>query len=298
VAYAMSFVVTLVLDQFFESLTTVQMADQRAEIAKLTELVVGVICCYLSISFVLQTKDDVRFVIPYIEFSKETKGARPLVVDTSALIDGRISDVAATGILEGRLIVPRFVVQELQAVADSADKLKRNRGRRGLDVLHTLQGNKNVEVVLYDTSMHEDGKTTEVDQRLVNVAASLKARLLTTDFNLSKVAQLQSVDVFNLNDLSAVLKAVALPGERLRVRVVRPGDEPGQGVGFLDDGTMVVIDQARDHIDAEVEFTVTKLLQTSAGRMVFGRIVFEPGANAAASRSPQSSLSGQPPAQA
>jgi uncharacterized protein YacL len=237
-------------------------------------MLVGVISCYLSISFILQTKDDFRFVIPYVEFSKQTKGARPMLLDTSVLIDGRINDVAATGILESQLIVPRFVLHELQAVADSSDKLKRNRGRRGLDMLAKLQGTEHADVILYDSHTREE--STEVDQRLVALAKELNGRILTNDFNLNKVAQLRGVDVVNINDLANALKPVVLPGERMMVRLVKPGETPGQGVGYMEDGTMVVVEQGRNHLNEEVEFVVTSALQTSAGRMIFGRMPDSP----------------------
>ncbi len=232
---------------------------------------IGLICCYLTTSFILQTKDDVRFVIPYVEFSKQTKGARPLVLDTSVLIDGRIVDVANSRILESELIVPRFVLQELQSIADSGDKLKRTRGRRGLDMLFKLQSNDKVDVKILDVSVdrRESGKT--VDELLVELADQLNGRVVTNDYNLNKVAQVRGVTVINLNDLATALRPVFLPGEGLEVRIIRPGEEPGQGVGYLDDGTMVVAEGAREHIGQSIQIVVTSVLQNSAGRMIFGR---------------------------
>jgi uncharacterized protein YacL len=264
-AYALSFIVDMVYDQYF---TLSQ--DVKAAQKEFVKLVVGFSCCYLSISFILQTKDDFRFIIPYVEFSRQVRGARPILVDTSVIIDGRIVDIVSTGILESRLIVPRFVLQELQTVADSSDKLKRNRGRRGLDVLNQLQAIPRAEVIIYDSGLHEE--IQGVDLKLMALAKDLSARVLTNDYNLCKVAQLQQVDVINLNDLANALKPVVLPGERMRVRVVKPGEEPTQGVGYLEDGTMVVIENGRGHIGLEVEIAVTSVLQTSAGRMIFGRI--------------------------
>lgn len=193
-----------------------------------------------------------------------------MLLDTSVLIDGRINDIAATGILESQLIVPRFVLLELQAVADSADKLKRNRGRRGLDMLAKLQGTAHAEVILYDSSARDEA--VEVDQRLVSLAKELNGRILTNDFNLNKVAQLRGVDVVNINDLAGALKPVVLPGEKMTVRLIKPGETPGQGVGYLEDGTMVVVEQGRNHLNQDVEFLVTSALQTTAGRMIFGRM--------------------------
>ncbi|MCC7351785.1 MAG: PIN domain-containing protein [Phycisphaerales bacterium] len=281
IAYALSFVVRLLVEQWQPSANLrndpkaiAQFIANRDGMREYINMLVGVISCYLSISFILQTKDDFRFVIPYVEFSKQTKGARPMLLDTSVLIDGRINDVAATGILESQLIVPRFVLHELQAVADSSDKLKRNRGRRGLDMLAKLQGTEHADVILYDSHTREE--STEVDQRLVALAKELNGRILTNDFNLNKVAQLRGVDVVNINDLANALKPVVLPGERMMVRLVKPGETPGQGVGYMEDGTMVVVEQGRNHLNEEVEFVVTSALQTSAGRMIFGRMPDSP----------------------
>ena len=276
IAYALSFVIRLLVEQWQPDpmWTGERLADfleRRDELLKYITMLVGVSICYLSISFILQTKDDFRFVIPYVEFSKQTKGSRPIVLDTSVLIDGRIADIATTGILESQLVVPRFVLMEIQSIADSADRLKRNRGRRGLDVLAKLQGNARVEVIQYDSSGHED-QDLPVDDRLMDLAKTLGARVLTNDFNLNKVAQLRGVDVININDLANALKPVVLPGERMNVRLQKPGEEAGQGVGYLEDGTMVVVEHGRQHLNEEVEFTVTSVLQTSAGRMIFGRL--------------------------
>ena len=273
VAYAFSFVIQMLVDQVLSGPNSMSL-KQRESLLQFMNLAVGIVCVYLSISFILQTKDDFRFIIPYVEFSKQTKGARPILLDTSVLIDGRVSDIADTGVLESQLIVPRFVLEELQAVADSGDKLKRNRGRRGLDVLAKLQGSRRVEVILFDSSVQEQehAREMDVDQRLLHLAKELNARVLTNDFNLNKVAQLRGVDVININDLANALKPVVLPGEKMTVRLVKRGEQPGQGVGFLEDGTMVVVEQGRDYVDEEVEFTVTSALQTSAGRMIFGRI--------------------------
>jgi len=274
IAYALSFVVNLLMEQFIAPQLNERGPDiaaaQRSTIANFINMLIGVITCYLAISFILQTKDDFRFVIPYVEFSKQTKGARQMLLDTSVLIDGRINDIASTGILESQLVVPRFVLKELQQVADSADKLKRARGRRGLDVLQRLQANERVEVILYDHMPNDS--SGDVDQLLVALAQEINARVLTNDFNLNKVAQLRGVDVININDLANALKPMVLPGERMTVRLIKPGEESGQGVGYLEDGTMVVVEQGRSHVGQEVQFTVTSVLQTSAGRMIFGRL--------------------------
>ena len=271
VSYAFSFIVALLVDRYFPNSNT----QFNADLTRYIDVVIAVITCYVSISFILQTKDDFRFIIPYVEFSKQTRGARPILLDTSVLIDGRIADIAATGILESQLIVPRFVLDELQAVADSSDRLKRNRGRRGLDILQAIQANRRAEVVLYDSSARDVEDVDGVDGKLMVLAQELKARVLTNDFNLNKVAQLRGVDVININDLANALRPVVLPGERMTVRLSKSGENPGQGVGYLVDGTMVVVEQGRPHIDEEVEFTVTSVLQTSAGKMIFGRLIHD-----------------------
>jgi len=227
---------------------------------------------FLCVSFVMQTKDDFRFVIPYVEFSKQSKGPRPLLLDTSAIIDGRIADIAETRMLESEMIVPRFILAELQAVADSDDKLKRNRGRRGLDVLNRLRTNDKLDIRILDADAPGNASQEAVDSRLLALARHINARVVTNDYNLNKIAQLRDVTVININDLANALKPIVLPGENMRVKVIKPGEEPGQGVGYLEDGTMVVAEQARDFVGQEVIIIVTSVLQTSAGRMIFGRM--------------------------
>jgi uncharacterized protein YacL len=252
---------------------TTQNPDAKQSIwVQIAPLLITVVCCYFAVSTLLQTKDEFRFIIPYVEFSKELKGSRPLVLDTSVIIDGRIADICDTRIIDTKMIVPRFVLQELQSIADSSDKLKRNRGRRGLDMLKRMQTNPGVELVMHDANLRELREIHKVDERLVVLAKTLGARVVTNDYNLNKIAQLQGVEVINLNEVATALKSVALPGEGLNVRVVKQGDQSGQGVGYLDDGTMVVVEQGRQHIGHEVMITVTSVLQTPAGRMVFGRI--------------------------
>ncbi|MDR2762515.1 MAG: PIN domain-containing protein [Planctomycetaceae bacterium] len=233
-------------------------------------LIIGVTLCYVCTSFLLQTKDDFRFIIPYVEFRKNLKGNRPLVLDTSVIIDGRIADVMETMIIDSRLVMPRFAINELQRVADSSDRGRRTRGRRGLDILNRLQKMKGVDVQIDETELPEF-RGQPVDLKLITLAKHLEGKLVTNDYNLNKVAKIQGVDVINLNDLANAMKPVFLPGERLFVDIVKSGEEPTQGIGYLDDGTMVVIDNGREHVGVRAEVTVTSVLQTSAGRMIFGR---------------------------
>jgi len=248
----------------------------EADTLQMVTWLMGVCICYLTISLVIRTKDDVRFVIPYIEFSRQTKGLRPLVLDTSVIIDGRIADIAETKLFDAPLIVPRFVLNELQLIADSPEKIKRNRGRRGLDMLNKLQNSTIVEVKIDDTPPPGIEDNAGVDQKLIAFTKNCDGRLVTNDFNLNKVATLRGVDVININDLANALKTVTLPGETMRVKIIRLGEEPTQGVGYLDDGTMVVVEGANNKIGQTISFTVTSSLQTSAGRMIFGK--FENGA--------------------
>jgi uncharacterized protein YacL len=248
------------------------MAGRGVRIEKTVQLLISLLACYVAISMLLQTKNEFRFIIPYVEFSKQLKGPKPLVLDTSVIIDGRIADICDTGIIDTKLIVPRFVLQELQGIADSSDKIRRNRGRRGLDVLKRLQTNPKVELQMHEANLPELRDVQKVDERLVVLAQSLSARIVTNDFNLNKICQLQGVEVINLNELSNALKLVALPGEMLQVKITKQGDQIGQGVGYLDDGTMVVVEQGRQAIGQDVAITVTSVLQTPAGRMIFGRI--------------------------
>jgi len=233
-------------------------------------LMIGMAVCYLCISLLIQTKDDFRFIIPYVEFSKEVKGLKPYVLDTSVVIDGRIADLVETNVLDNQLIMPRFVLSELQGIADSADKLRRARGRRGLDILNRLRNNQDIDLKIYDRELPEmDGQA--VDMKLVLLAKHLEGKIVTGDYNLNKVARLHNVAVINLNDIANSLKPVFLPGETFNVRIVKPGEEVGQGVGYLDDGTMIVVEGGREHIGKEVRVNVTSVLQTSAGRMIFGK---------------------------
>ncbi|MCC6493017.1 MAG: TRAM domain-containing protein [Pirellulales bacterium] len=234
------------------------------------QLALATMVCYLCISVLLQTKDDFRFIIPYVEFAKEIKGLKPYVLDTSVVIDGRIADVVETRIVDNQLIMPQFVIAELQAIADSSDKLRRARGRRGLDILNRLRSDPKVDLVVFDRELPQFAGQP-VDQKLVLLAKHLEGKVVTNDYNLNKVARLHNVGVINLNDLSNALKPIFLPGETIEVRIVKPGEESGQGVGYLEDGTMVVIEGGREHIGENVGALVTSVLQTSAGRMVFGR---------------------------
>jgi len=234
----------------------------------LSKVVIAIVLCYLAVSIVLTTKDDFRVVIPYVEFTKQVRGVRPLLLDTSVLIDGRLEPLSQTGFLATPLVVPQFVLDELQALADSSDKLKRARGRRGLTILGRLQGNPLLDVSLDDT----DVEGHSVDHKLLQLAASQNLRVLTTDYNLDKVAEIKGVPVLNLNEMAQALKPQVIPGESLTLVVVKRGEAANQGVGYLPDGTMVVIEEAAGQVGREVAVLVTNSLQTSAGRMIFAKM--------------------------
>lgn len=245
----------------------------------ITKVLLGIICCYYCVSFVLQTKDDIRFVIPYVEFAKQVKGGRPIILDTSVIIDGRIAEICDTGIIDNKLVVPRFVLHELQAVADSNDKLKRVRGRRGLDVLNKLQTKEHIDIEILEPTLSKAEAGESVDLKLLALAQQLNGRVATNDYNLNKIGKLRNIDIININDLANVMKPITLPGENMSVKIIKPGEEVGQGVGYLDDGTMIVVEGGRDRIGETVNIDVTSVLQTSAGRMIFARLEGAPAPN-------------------
>ena len=194
--------------------------------------------------------------------------SRTILLDTSVIIDGRIADIARTGFLPGSLLIPRFVLAELQYIADSSDSLRRQRGRRGMEVLSQIQKEPNVVVRISDIDVEG---TREVDDKLVILARQMRCPILTNDYNLNKIAEFQGVTILNVNELANAVKSVLLPGEMLSIRVIQEGKEVNQGVGYMDDGTMVVVENGRDHINRETHIVVTKVLQTAAGRMIFAR---------------------------
>ncbi|HZF01264.1 MAG TPA: PIN domain-containing protein [Methylomirabilota bacterium] len=214
-------------------------------------------------------KEDFSLIIPYVRFSPQNKPDNLLLLDTSVIIDGRIADLIETHLLEGLVVVPRFVLKELQQIADSTDTVKRSRGRRGLEMLNRIQKNNEMEVRIHEGDFPEE---TEVDTKLVRLARNLNAKLFTNDYNLSKIAALQKIHCINLHDIARSLKGVLLPGEMLQLKIMREGKEKGQGVGYLPDGTMVVVNNAQARIGQQVEVEVQSLLQTGAGVIVFAEM--------------------------
>ncbi|HTX78365.1 MAG TPA: PIN domain-containing protein [Longilinea sp.] len=238
----------------------------------------AVLFAYLGISVFVMRQGDIYAIFASLSKSNPAAASaeagqnlavtRTILLDTSVIIDGRIADIARTGFLPGSLLIPRFVLNELQYIADSADSLRRQRGRRGLEVLAQLQKEPTIPVRLSDIDVEG---VKEVDEKLVILARQMRCPILTNDYNLNRVAELQGVVVLNINELANAVKSVLLPGETMSVRVIQEGKEQSQGVGYMDDGTMVVIEGGRDYINQEILVTVTKVLQTAAGRMIFAR---------------------------
>jgi uncharacterized protein YacL len=243
-------------------------------VGKLLMFVVGIIMVYLGVQASLSMKTELRKFLPPYSPSVAEAEAEPAknfkILDTNVIIDGRIADICRTGFLEGPIYVPGFVLDELQLIADSGDSLKRARGRRGLDILNAMQKELSLIVRTYDTPVAEDHD--QVDAKLVKLAKHLSATLVTNDFNLNKVAELQGIPVLNVNELANALKPVLLPGEELCITIIKEGKEPTQGIAYLDDGTMVVVEGARRHIDEKVNVVVSSVLQTVAGKMIFAKL--------------------------
>lgn len=221
---------------------------------------------YLGAATFLKKQDDFH-LIPQLRLGQTEE--KDKILDTSVIIDGRIADICETGFLEGNLVVPRFILQELQKIADSADSLRRNRGRRGLDILNRLESDVTVKMRIDEMDFPD---TRETDAKLVKLAKEMNAKILTNDFNLNKVAELEKVKVLNINELARALKPIVLPGEIMSIKIIKEGKESGQGVAYLDDGTMVVVDNGRSFVGRNTEVVVTSVLQTAAGRMIFTRL--------------------------
>lgn len=233
-------------------------------------LVLGSVLCYLCTSLLIQTRDDFRFLIPYVEFARDVRGLRPNVLDSTAIVDGRIADLAEAGVFESRFVVPSFVLDELQAAAESNDRQQRTRGRRGLDVLARLRENDAVDIDVI-TPRQESHDELAMETRVVDLARELGGRVVTIDASAAKLAGVRSVPVINVNDVALALKPTFMPGDAVSVRLVKAGEEPDQGIGYLEDGTMVVVENGREQIGRTVRAHVTSTLQTSAGRLVFAR---------------------------
>jgi len=230
----------------------------------------AIVCGYIGIvTLVAHKKELFSLLAGRFSVSQEARDrgyTQEVLLDTSAIIDGRIADISQTGFISGTMVIPRFVLNELQRIADSTDVLRRNRGRRGLDILNRLQKESMVPLRIVELDVDGSG---DVDSKLVKLAIQRHSPIVTNDFNLNRVAALQGVRVLNINELANAVKSVVLPGEEISVRIIHEGKEHGQGVGYLDDGTMIVVEGGRKHINSEMEVVVTRVLQTIAGRMIF-----------------------------
>lgn len=257
-------------------LSTLNFVQMGPEVGSPIRSAVLVVFCYFGMAVALRGRDEFNIIIPYVKLSRQDQREELVILDTSVVIDGRIADICDTRFIEGKLIVPRFVLKELQQIADSQDPIKRNRGRRGLDVLARIQKIPHIAVRIQEEDFTD---VREVDAKLVKLAKLLGGKILTNDFNLNKVAELQGVQVLNINELANALKPVVLPGEVMETRVIKEGKEYNQGVAYLDDGTMVVVEQGRTLIGQTVRVMVTSVLQTAAGRMIFAKPEEEHRAN-------------------
>ena len=239
-------------------------------------LLVGILSIYFGVAITLSMKEELYFFFPGLASAPQIGsddaggGSQPKLLDTNVIIDGRIADIAAAGFIEGPILLPDFVLEELHLIADSSDTLKRNRGRRGLDILNGMQQEPGLDIRVFDDYDISLRSGDPVDAKLVQLAKDIAGAIVTNDFNLNKVAQLQNVRVLNVNELANAVKPVVLPGEEMTVTVVREGKEPEQGVAYLDDGTMVVVEHGKDRIGETLTVVVTSVLQTVAGKMIFG----------------------------
>ncbi|VAX36335.1 Membrane-associated protein containing RNA-binding TRAM domain and ribonuclease PIN-domain, YacL B.subtilis ortholog [hydrothermal vent metagenome] len=254
-AKLMSDIISLIpLGEFFHSVSRV---------------VLTLIFSYLGAVLALRGKDEFNVIIPYVRFKRQDIKEGIILLDTSVIIDGRVRDIYKINFLNGRLVVPRFVLEELQQLADSSNDNKRQKGRRGMELLREMQKDTQVDIRIHEDDLIEE---EEVDARLIHLSKMMDARLCTTDFNLGRIAGIQGIEVLNIHELSNMLKPVTSSGEQLQIKLVKKGRESGQAVGYLEDGTMVVVAEAESEVGKDVNVTVTSVLQTQAGKMVFGKL--------------------------
>ncbi len=244
----------------------------------------AIIFSYLGVITILRGQDEFTMMIPFVTLDTKGSTEEPIVLDTSVIIDGRISDIVKTNFMSNKFVLPRFVLKELQLIADSSDPLKRNRGRRGLDVLNKIKQIPDINVKISEMDFPE---FNTVDAKLVRMGQVMNAKVFTNDYNLNKVAELQGVKVLNINELANALKPIVMPGEMMQVKILKEGKEHDQGVAYLDDGTMVVVDNSRRRIGQTLSVTITSVLQTQAGRMIFAKMSDEAGSGGGPDRAPE-----------
>ena len=259
----------LTLGLAVSALLAIPLSRLPSPFGEILPLICTLIFAYLGIAvLVLRQKDIFALFGGSHWLHSGRREEAPVLLDTSVIIDGRIADICQTGFIRGPLIVPRFVLNELQHIADSSDPLRRNRGRRGLDMLNKLKQESTVAIRFVDIDVNG---ISQVDEKLIHAAKQLECPIVTNDFNLNRIARLQGITVLNINELANAVKAVVLPGESMRIRIIQEGKESGQGVGYLEDGTMVVVENGRRHMNQDIDVLVTKVLQTNAGRMIFAQ---------------------------
>lgn len=269
-----AFMIGIFLGLVAAALLSLPLSLLPAPFRQIMPLATAVIFCYLSVIILTTRQNDLQALFNSFrpgtpgDVAYEPSGDGVVLLDTSVIIDGRITDISKTGFIQGTLLIPNFVLQELQHIADSADALRRNRGRRGLEVLSLLQNESPIPTRITDMDASE---VRDVDSKLVSLARHLHCPIMTNDYNLNRVAEIQGVTVLNINDLANAVKAIFLPGEELAVKIIQEGRESGQGVGYLEDGTMVVIEDGRNYLNSTRNVIVTKVLQTAAGRMIFAK---------------------------
>lgn len=235
----------------------------------LMRVILTILFCYLGITMAIRGKDDFNLIIPYVRFRKENFYDNVVILDTSAIVDGRIVDIVKTDFFQARLVVPRFVLKELQQLADSKDGLKRDRARRGMEILKNMQKDPGIDIKVHEDDLPE---IHDVDEKLLHLAKRIESRICTTDFNLNRNASIQGIKILNINELVHAVKPVLFPGDKLCIKLVKEGTEQNQAVGYLEDGTMVVVSDARSKIGEQASVEVTSALQTQAGRMIFARL--------------------------
>ena len=262
-------IIGLIIGLVISALLVLPLSVLPTPLGKVMPFVAAVLFSYFGIMVMVTREKEILGPLNLrLGKAKRSRREQPVLLDTSVIIDGRIADVSQTGFISGTMLVPRFVLNELQHIADSSDALRRNRGRRGLDMLNKLQRESRVPIRITEMDAKD---VREVDDKLTRLAKELNCPIVTNDYNLNRVAELQGITVLNINELANAVKAVVLPGETITIRIIQEGKELGQGVGYLDDGTMVVVEDGRRHIDHELDVTVTRVLQTVAGRMIFVR---------------------------
>ncbi len=238
-------------------------------VQSVSRVVLTLLFSYLGAVMALRGKDEFHLIIPYVRFKRQEVDERVILLDTSAIIDGRIADIYKTNFFIGRLIVPRFILKELQNIADSQDPTKRQRGRRGMEILHNMQGDSSMDLKIHEDDVPGD---QEVDMKLVRLAKMMEARICTTDYNLSRIATIQGAEVLNVNDLANAVKPAVFPGDEMEVRLLKEGKEPHQAVAYTDDGIMIVVSDGRKLIGQKVKVVVSSVLQTQGGRIIFTKL--------------------------